>query len=48
LVIGAVTILGYFSLAGLQSLRDSRGHPVEKDVYFEPKTLRELKEMHDK
>lgn len=45
LVLGTVTVLGYFSLSGLNSLRVPGGVPVKRDVNFEPKTLRELKEL---
>jgi len=38
---------GYFSLSQLEGVRGSLGLPVERDLYFEPKPLRELKEWHD-
>jgi len=47
LVAGLEVELGYFSLSQLESVRGSLGLPVERDLYFEPKTLRELKEWHD-
>jgi hypothetical protein len=46
LVIGFEIELGYFSLSELQAVRGHWGLPIERDLYFEPKTLRELKEMH--
>jgi hypothetical protein len=39
---------GYFSLSELQEVRGPWGLPIERDPYFEPKTLRELKEMHER
>jgi hypothetical protein len=47
LVSGFEVEYGYFSLSELESVRGSLGLPVERDLYFEPKSLRELKEMHD-
>lgn len=46
LVIGLEIEFGYFSLKELQSVRGPWGLPIERDLYFEPKTLRELFEMH--
>ena len=46
LVIGWEIELGYFSLSELQSVRGSLGLPIERDLYYEPKTLRELQAMH--
>jgi hypothetical protein len=48
LVVGFEIELGYFSLAELQSVRGPRGLPIERDLYFEPKTLRELMKMHER
>ncbi|MBN1536889.1 MAG: DUF2958 domain-containing protein [Anaerolineales bacterium] len=46
LVNGLELELGYFSLKELQEVRGPMGLPIERDLYYEPKTLRELKEMH--
>lgn len=46
LVIGHEAELGYFSLAELQELRGPLGLEVERDLYFEPKTLRELQDHY--
>jgi hypothetical protein len=35
--------LGYFSLTELEGVRGPLGLPVERDFYYEPETLRELK-----
>src|SRR5688572_5646916 len=48
LVSGIEIELGYFSLAELESVRGSLGLPIERDLHFEPKTLRELKALHEK
>jgi hypothetical protein len=42
LVDGFEKQLGYFSLSELQEIRGALGLPVERDMYFKPKTLREL------
>ncbi|MGD8457513.1 MAG: DUF2958 domain-containing protein [Anaerolineales bacterium] len=42
LVIGLEIELGYFSLSELQSVRGPLGLPIERDLYYEPKTLKEL------
>jgi hypothetical protein len=46
LVSGLEVELGYFSLKELQEARGPLGLPIERDVQFEPKTLRELEEWH--
>jgi hypothetical protein len=46
LVSGLEVELGYFSLAELETVRGPLGLPIERDLYFEPKTLRELLELH--
>jgi hypothetical protein len=46
LVVGHEVELGYFSLAELEAVRGPLGLPVERDRFYEPKTLRELKEQH--
>jgi hypothetical protein len=48
LVIGLETELGYFSLSDLESIRGPSGLPIERDRFFEPKTLHELKTMHER
>ncbi len=47
LVSGFEIELGYFSLSQLEEARGPLGLPIERDLYFEPKTLRELKEWHE-
>ena len=46
LVVGFEVELGYFSLAELQQVRGPLGLPVERDLYFEPTSLRELRDQH--
>ena len=46
LVIGMEMELGYFSLSELESVRGSLGLPIERDLYFKPKTLQELREHY--
>jgi len=46
LVIGFEMELGYFSLSELESVRGPLGLPIERDKFFEPKTLRELQQEH--
>jgi hypothetical protein len=48
LVAGFEVELGYFSLEELEDIRGGLNLPVERDLYFEPKTLRELKALHDR
>jgi len=48
LVDGLELEFGYFSLSELESVRSQLGLPIERDLYFEPATLRELKEMHER
>ena len=48
LVDGYETELGYFLLSELQSVKGSLGLPIERDLYYEPKTLKELMEKHQK
>src|SRR5210317_913141 len=47
LVSGFEVELGYFSLSELESVRGPLGLPIERDLYFEPKSLRELREYHN-
>ncbi|HBG27922.1 MAG: hypothetical protein A2Y10_16505 [Planctomycetes bacterium GWF2_41_51] len=42
LVEGFEKELGYFSLKELESVRGSLGLPIERDLYFKPKTLEEI------
>ncbi len=46
LVDGFELELGYFSLQELKDIRGPMGLPIERDLFYEPKTLRELKEWH--
>ncbi len=46
LVSGLEVELGYFSLSELESVTGPLGLPIERDLYFKPKTLRELMEKH--
>lgn len=42
LVEGHEKELGYFSLSELQSVRGPMGLPIERDLYWNPKTLQEI------
>jgi len=46
LVVGSEIELGYFSLSELESAKGALGLPVECDLHFDPKTLKELMEFH--
>lgn len=46
LVSGFEVELGYFSLSELEEARDALGLPIERDLHFQPKSLRELMEVH--
>ena len=46
LVVGLEIELGYFSLSELQSVRGPLGLPIERDLHFEPQSLRELRDQH--
>ena len=48
LVSGFEVELGYFLLSELQSVKGSLGLPIERDLYYEPKTLKELMEKLQK
>ncbi len=48
LVSGLEVELGYFSLSELAEVQGPRGLPIERDLYYQPKTLGELKEMHER
>jgi hypothetical protein len=51
LVVGHETEIGYFSLnelkAAKEGLRGMRALPIERDVYFKPSKLSEVKKKHD-
>jgi len=42
LVDGHCKELGYFSLSELESIRGPMGLPIERDLYWQPKTLKEI------
>jgi hypothetical protein len=47
LVIGHEPELGYFSLDELEKIRNKFGLKIERDLHFQPKTLKEIKaELH--
>jgi hypothetical protein len=46
LVVGFEIELGYFSLAELEQVRGPMGLPVERDKFFTPTSLKELKAIH--
>jgi hypothetical protein len=48
LVSGFDLEIGYFSLKELQSVKGPMGLPIERDLHFEPKSLRELRDQHKK
>ena len=48
LVIGLEIEFGYFSLSELKSVRGPLGLPIERDLHYEPKSLRELRDQHKK
>ena len=48
LVAGLAVELGYFSLSELEEVRGPLGLPIERDLYYQPKTLQELKNLHEK
>jgi len=45
LVAGVEVELGYFSLSEVKSIRGPFGLPVERDLYFEPTRLSEVKKV---
>ena len=47
LVSGLEVELGYFSLSELQEVRGPWGLPIERDLHFEPQTLKELMKKHE-
>ena len=46
IVVGLETELGYFSLNDLKEVKGPMGLPIERDLHYEPKTLKELMEWH--
>ena len=46
LVSGFELEFGYFSLSELQSVKGPLGLPIERDLHFKPKSLRELRDQH--
>lgn len=46
LAVGFEAELGYFSLAELEAARGPFGLPIERDLYYQPRSLRELLEEH--
>lgn len=46
LVIGFEIELGYFSLSELQEVRGPLGLQIERDLYYEPQSLHDLREHH--
>ena len=46
LVSGFDVELGYFSLKEIQSVRGPLGLPIERDLHYEPRSLKDLMEMH--
>jgi len=48
LVDGLELELGYFSLKELKEVKGPKGLPIERDLHYEPKTLKELMELHRK
>jgi hypothetical protein len=47
LVVGHEIELGYFALSELEQGRESLGLPIERDLDFQPTSLRELKALHE-
>jgi len=45
--IGLEKEFGYVSLRELESLRGPLGLPVERDIFFKPRLLREVMAFHD-
>ena len=46
LVIGFEIELGYFALSDLISVGSDVRQPIERDLYYQPKTLGELQQFH--
>ena len=47
LVSGFVVELGYFTASELESVLGPLHLPIERDLYYQPKTLRELQRLHE-
>jgi len=47
LVSGFEVELGYFSLKEMKEVKGPVGLPIERDLHFESKTLKELREKHE-
>jgi hypothetical protein len=47
LVAGLEVELGYFALSQLEEVKSQLGLPVERDLDFEPMSLRDLRVIHD-
>jgi hypothetical protein len=47
LVSGVEVELGYFSLSELSGIRGRLGLPVERDRYFQPKKLSEVRKLYE-
>lgn len=47
LVSGWMVELGYFSLADLEQIRGPLGLTVERDLYYQPRSLQDLKDEHE-
>ena len=47
-VVGLDCELGYFSLEELESVRGPLGLAVERDIYFKPRLLSEVKAIHER
>jgi hypothetical protein len=48
LVSGFEVELGYFSLSELENVRGLLGLPIERDLYYTPKTLQDLQRLHQR
>lgn len=48
LVLGLEIELGYFSLSELQSVRGALGLPVERELYFRPAPLSQVRKRHER
>jgi len=46
-VLGHEAELGYFRLSELQSLKGPMGLGIERDLYFKPQALSEIKKLHE-
>ena len=46
-VVGHEQELGYFSLAEIDNVRGGLGLPVERDLYFTPCRLSEVRQQHE-